>query len=255
MLAEERRKKIIEELKEEKVIRAAELAEKYKVGVETIRRDFDALEKQGSLKKIYGGATLPEKEKHEVKELDYTTRMNSEILEKMEIAKKAVNFIEEKDTIFLNDSSTNVYLAKEIKGKIKEITIITNSLTIASELSDIKGFSIILAGGFLDNEEKAFFGAISENIISQFIVNKFFLSVSSISLQDGLTDFPLKEVDIQKIMIKHSKELIILANSQKFETSALIKVKDLKNIKLVITDSKLDKEIYEKYKENGIEII
>lgn len=255
MLAEERRKKIIEELKEVKVIKAAELAEKYKVGVETIRRDFDVLEKLGSLKKIYGGAVLPEKEKHEVKEFDYNTRMSSEILEKMEIAKKAVDFVEEKDTIFLNDSSTNIYLAKELKGRIKNLTVITNSLTIASELSEIKDFSIILAGGFLDNEEKAFFGAVSENIISQFIVNKAFLSVSSISLQDGLTDFPLKEVDIQKAMIKYSKELIILANSQKFETSALIKVCDLKNIKAVITDSKLDKNIYENYKENGIKIV
>lgn len=255
MLAEERRKKIIEELKEVKVIKAAELAEKYEVGVETIRRDFDALEKQGNLKKIYGGATLPEKEKQERKDFNYSTRMNSEILEKMEIARKAVKFIEEKDTIFLNDSSTNIYLAKELRGKVKEITVITNSLTIASELSEMKDFTVILAGGFLDNEEKAFFGAISENIISQFIVNKAFLSVSSISLQDGLTDFPLKEVDIQKTMIKHSKELIILANSQKFETSALIKVSDLKSIKVVITDSKLDKNIYESYKENGIEII
>lgn len=107
----------------------------------------------------------------------------------------------------------------------------------------------------MDIEEKAFFGAISENIISQFIVNKAILGVSNISLKDGLTDFPLKEVEIQKAMIKYSKELIILANSQKFETTALIKVGDLKNIKAVITDSKLSKDILEKYKKNGIEII
>ncbi|WP_293960108.1 DeoR/GlpR family DNA-binding transcription regulator [uncultured Fusobacterium sp.] len=255
MLAAERRKRILEELEKVKVIKALELAEKYEVGVETIRRDFDFLEKQGDLKKIYGGATLPQKKEMVSKELDYKTRMNSEILEKIEIAKKAVNFIEENDTIFLNDSSTNIYLAKELKEKLENVTVITNSLVIASELSEVKKFNIIVAGGFLDSEEKAFFGAISENIISQFIVNKAFLSVSNISLKDGLTDFPLKEVDIQKCMIKYSKELIILANSQKFETSALIKVADLNNVKIIITDSKLDKNIYENYKENGIEII
>ena len=181
--------------------------------------------------------------------------MTTEVSEKVEIAKKAVTFIEEHDTIFLNDSSTNIYLAKEIAKNIKDLTVITNSLTIASELSDIKNFNVIVAGGFLDIEEKAFFGAISENIISQFIVNKAILGVSNISLKDGLTDFPLKEVEIQKAMIKYSKELIILANSQKFETTALIKVGDLKNIKAVITDSKLSKDILEKYKKNGIEII
>ena len=115
MLAAERRKRILEELEKVKVIKALELAEKYEVGVETIRRDFDFLEKQGDRKKIYGGATLHQKKEMVSKELDYKTRMNSEILEKIEIAKKAVNFIEENDTIFLNDSSTNIYLAKELK--------------------------------------------------------------------------------------------------------------------------------------------
>lgn len=253
MLAEERREKILKELEEVKVVKALELAEKYQVGVETIRRDFDALEKLGSLKKIYGGAALPEKK--EAKNLDYSTRMTSEVSEKTEIAKKTVRLIEEYDTIFLNDSSTNIYLAKEIKENIKNLTIITNSLTIASELSDVKDFNIIVAGGFLDNKEKAFFGAVSENIISQFIVNKAILSVSSISLKDGLTDFPLKEVDIQKAMIKYSKEIIILANSQKFETTALIKVGDLHNIKTVVTDSKINNEVLEKYKKHGIKII
>lgn len=252
MLAEERREKILNELEKTKVVKAMELAEKYNVGVETIRRDFDALEKQGGLKKIYGGAALPEKE---AKDLGYSARMTSEINEKTEIAKKTIKLIDEYDTIFLNDSSTNIYLAKEIAEQIKNLTVITNSLTIASELSKIKNFNIILAGGFLDNEEKAFFGAITEDIISKFIVNKAILSVSSISLKDGLTDFPLKEVDIQKAMIKYSKELIILANSQKFETTALIKVADLENIKAVVTDSKIPKNILENYKTQGIEII
>lgn len=253
MLAEERREEILKELQKTKVVKALELAEKYQVGVETIRRDFDALEKLGSLKKIYGGASLPEKK--EVKEMDYNTRITSEVSEKMETAKKAVNLIDENDTIFLNDSSTNVFLAKELKEKLKNLTVITNSLEIAAELSEVKSFNVIVAGGFLDNQEKAFFGPISENIISQFIVNKAVLSVSSISLTDGLTDFPLKEVEIQKAMIKYSKELIILANSQKFETTALIKVDDLKNVKTIVTDSKINKEIFEKYKKNGIEII
>lgn len=253
MLAEERREKILNELEKTKVVKAMELAEKYNVGVETIRRDFDALEKQGGLKKIYGGAALPEKK--EAKDLGYSARMTSEINEKTEIAKKTIKLIDEYDTIFLNDSSTNIYLAKEIAEQIKNLTVITNSLTIASELSKIKNFNIILAGGFLDNEEKAFFGAITEDIISKFIVNKAILSVSSISLKDGLTDFPLKEVDIQKAMIKYSKELIILANSQKFETTALIKVADLENIKAVVTDSKIPKNILENYKTQGIEII
>lgn len=252
MLAEERREDIIKELEKTKVVKALELAKKYDVGVETIRRDFDALEKQGVLKKIYGGATL----KTDIPpEITYATRMNTDIDEKNEIAEKAITLIEENDSIFLNDSSTNIFLSKLIKKKINSLTVITNSLIIASELSNCENYHVILAGGFLDTKEQAFFGSISEDIISQFIVNKAFLSVSSISLNNGITDFPLKEVNIQKEMIKYSKEVIILANSQKFETTTLIKVSDLENIKTIITDSKLKTEIYEAYKKNNINII
>lgn len=252
VLAEERREDIMKELEKNKVVKALELAKKYDVGIETIRRDFDILEKQGVLKKIYGGATLKVETSSEI---NYSTRMSSDIDEKNEIAEKAVTLIEENDSIFLNDSSTNIFLSKLIKKKIKALTVITNSLVIASELSSCENYNVILAGGFLDVKEQAFFGTISENIISQFVVNKAFLSVSSISLNEGITDFPLKEVNIQKEMIKYSKELIILANSKKFETTALIKVSDLKNIKTIITDSKLKSEIYEVYKKNNINII
>ena len=115
-------------------------------------------------------------------------------------------------------------------------------------------YNIVLAGGFLDTREKAFFGTISEKIISQVNVNKAILSVSNIALNEGVTDFPLKEVEIQKAMIKYSKEVIILANSQKFETSSLIKVTDLENIKAIITDSKINKKIQDEYKKIGIVI-
>ncbi len=252
MLAEERREEILKMLEKNKVVKALELAKHFEVGIETIRRDFDALEKQGQLKKIYGGATL---ERTELKNLDYTSRLNTEVAEKTEIAQKAVKFITEEDTIFLNDSSTNIFLAKEIKKNLKKITVVTNSLVIASELSDMEECNVILAGGFLDSKEKAFFGTISEEIISKFIVNKAFLSVSSLSLKTGFTDYPQKEVIIQKAMIKQSKEVIVLANSQKFETTALIKVAELNEVKTIITDSKLKKEIYEAYKDSNVEII
>lgn len=252
MLAEERREEILKMLEKNKIVKALELSKHFDVGIETIRRDFDALEKQGLLKKIYGGATL---EKTELLNLDYTSRLNTEVKEKIEVAKKAISLIEEEDSIFLNDSSTNIYLAKEIKKNIKKITIITNSLMIASELSDMEGYTIILAGGFLDTKEKAFFGPITEEIISKFVVNKAFISVASLSLKSGLTDYFLEEVNIQKLMIDYAKEVVIVANGQKFETTALIKVSDLQKVNYIVTDSKLKKEVYEMYKKNNINII
>lgn len=252
MLREERRKLILEILKKDKVVKAVDLSIHFQVGIETIRRDFDSLEKSGLLKKIYGGATI---EESKIESIEYSKRAKLDISEKNEIAQKAVNFIREGDSISLNDSSTNLLLAKEVKKQVKNLTVITNSLLIASELSDMDNYTVVLAGGFLDNKEKAFFGTMTEKVISEFIVDKSFVSVGSVSLKNDLTDFPLKEVAIQQMLMKYSKEIIILANSQKFETTALIKVGELKNVKRIITDSNLDNQIYEEYLKNGIEII
>ena len=252
LLAEERKDTIIQMLEEEGSVKVSKLTKQFDVSIETIRRDLESLEKEGLLKRVYGGAVL---KRNEIQKLNYINREKEFIDEKREIAKIAIKYIEDGQSIALNDSTTNIEIARELKKNFKEITVITNSLMIASELEDAEGFTVILAGGILNNKERAFFGELPKKFLSNFIADKAFISVSGVSLIRGITDFMPEEVQIERKLIEISQETIILADSSKMDKISLIKLEDIHEVNLIITDSKLDPKIMNNYMKNGIEIV
>lgn len=252
MLKEERRSKILKEAEEKKLVKVLDLASRYDVGIETIRRDLDFLEGIGKIKKVYGGAEIKEALPEII---NYSERLTIEIKEKNEIVEKVVGLIKEGDSISLNDGSTTLFLAKTLKKHFEKLTVLTNSLDIAQELSDKKNYNIIVAGGILSHEERAFFGTYSESIISSFIIDKSFIGVSGISLKNGITDLSALEANIQKKLIENSKESYVLVNSSKLEKDSLVKVCSLEKITLLISDSKIDKELQSLYQNNNITIL
>ncbi len=252
LLAEERKDTIIQMLEEEGSVKVSKLTKLFDVSIETIRRDLESLEKEGLLKRVYGGAVL---KKNEVQKLNYINREKEFINEKREIAKIAIKYIEDGQSIALNDSTTNIEIARELKNNFKELTVITNSLMIANELDDAESFTVILAGGILNSKERAFFGELPKKLLSNFIADKAFISVGGVSLIRGITDFMPEEVQIEKGLIEISQETIILADSSKMDKISLIKLEDIHEVNLIITDSKLDSKILNNYLKNGIEIV
>ncbi|MCS5422817.1 MULTISPECIES: DeoR/GlpR family DNA-binding transcription regulator [Psychrilyobacter] len=252
MLAEERKEKIIQLLEKNGNIKVSDLTRLFDVSLQTIRRDLEVLESEGLIKKVYGGAILKKKR---VQDLTHSSREKQSLTEKEEIAEISLKLIEEGDSIALNDSTTNLALARKIKKKFKNLTIISNSLLIMSELSNVEGFNLILAGGILNVKEQAFFGEITERILDEFIIDKAFIAVSGFSLQTGVTDYPLEEVQLQKKLLEISQKAIIVADSSKLETTSLIKVRDAKDVDLLVTDSNISSEIKSRYEKAGIRII
>lgn len=252
MLAQERYKYIIESLNRDYAVKVSKLIKELNVSIETIRRDLEHLEKEGVLDRVYGGA-VPKK--ITVDKLSFEKREEEFKEEKLEIASIAMRYIVEGQSIALNDSTTNVEIAKQLKGKFKNITVITNSLAIATELANSQGTKVILAGGLLNNKEYAFYGEFAKNILSNFIVDRAFIGVGGVSLNRGITDYDIYTVEIQKILIEMSNEAIILADSSKIENVSLTKISDLEDISFIITDSKVDENIIDKYLKHGVEII
>ncbi len=252
MLANDRYNKILEVLEMEGSIKTTKIVELLGVSLETARRDLDFLEKQGSLQKVHGGAILKEKEKSS---LSYSLRETKNTEEKKEIAKLALNYINEGETIALNSSTTNVEIARLIKNRYTSLTVVTNSLRIADELADVKGINLILAGGIYNKNEYAFLGEITEKFLGNFLVDKSFVSVGGISLKRGITDFLMDEILVERKMIDIGEEVVILADSSKIDTNSLIKICDVKDIDFIITDSNLNEKIKEKYIEEGIKIV
>ncbi|MEF9992591.1 MAG: DeoR/GlpR family DNA-binding transcription regulator [Romboutsia sp.] len=252
MLAKERYEYIIEVLNRDCAVKVSKLIKELNVSIETIRRDLEYLEKEGLLDRVYGGA-VPKKVS--VDKLSFDKREEEFKKEKIEIASIAMRYIKEDQSIALNDSTTSVEIAKMIKNKIKNITIITNSLVIATELADIEGIKLILAGGVLNKSEYAFYGSFAKDILSNFIVDRAFIGVGGVSINMGITDYDIDTVEIQKILINMSKESIILADSSKIDNVSLTKVCDIEDVSFIITDSNVEEITLNKYIKHGIEML
>lgn len=252
MLVKERYDRIREKLEIFHSVRVQVLVEEFGVSTETVRRDLEYLESVGVLKRVHGGAVL---EKDHSKEQSFIKRETLFINEKREIAEHATQFVKEEHVIAMDVSTTNTEIAKALKTKFKKLTIITNSLPIAYELSSMPQYTIILAGGTLRNEELCVVGEHAESFLSQFHINLFFMSMSGVSLNAGLTDYGVGEWNIKKKMLEQSKTTYVVADSSKFDAVSMLKVCSFNQIEGIITDSKLPPQIKQNYLNKGIRVI
>lgn len=252
MLAQDRYKKISEILEKENSVKVNTLIKLFGVSIETVRRDLEYMENEGLLKRVHGGAVL---ERIDSIQNTYNIREKEYMEQKAEIGEIAARFIKEGQSIAIDVSTTNLEVVKVIKRKFQNLTILTNSLSIQNELVDMPGYTVITPGGILRREENSFLGEMAEENISRFHVDTAFISVSGISLREGLTDYGFGEISIKKKMMKIAQENIVLADSSKFDVVSLLNVCSFDDVNMIITDSNLKEAILEKYLRNGIEVV
>jgi len=252
MLVKERRDEILSFVQSEGSVKTSELMKNYGVSLETIRRDLDFLEKSDLLERVYGGAVQTNPSRL-YKEFDM--RIDEYSGQKKEIAKKALSLIKNGQAIALDTGTTNLELARMLKGKFNDLTIVTNSLIIAEELIHNQEFNIILTGGVLSLKDFSMQGIIAEKVLDFFNFDINFLTVSGISLKSGITEYNLDAVQILKKMTDCSQKTIVLADSRKFNSTSMFKVCNLESINMIISDSELDESIKQKFEEQGIEVI
>lgn len=140
MLALERRNRILEKLQEEKRVVVSELSQLYDVSEETIRRDLEKLEKDGLATKSYGGAVINENINID---MPFNVRKNRNVVGKQKIAEIVASMVQDGEHIFLDASTTAVFVAKAIKSR-ERMTVITNSIEIIIELSDVSDWNLSL---------------------------------------------------------------------------------------------------------------
>lgn len=252
MLAEDRYKCILEILGKDNSVKVSHLMKIFKVSIETVRRDLEYMEKQGLLRRVYGGAVLSKlgstSKAFSDREKEYTN-------EKKQIARIAMRYIEEGQSIALDSGTTTLEVARELKNHFQNLTILTNSVLLANELSSSTKYTIILTGGILKSDEFSLVGPIAQEVIGRFHFDKAFVSVSGVSLTGGITDCILEGIDIQRSFLAASDESIILCNSQKFDCISLSKICDIDRVNLIVTDRGLPEPFYKKYSDAGINIV
>jgi len=251
ILVSERRNKIIDKLTIEKQVLVNELSEEFDVSEVTIRNDLAYLEKKGILLRTHGGAI---KQRKVALEYDLTEKQKQNLPQKQRIGKKAVELIQDNDTILLDSGSTTIEVAKNLIN-FNHLTVITNALNIISQLKDYHNINLIVPGGILKPEALAFHGGPAEDSFKNYYCDKFFLGVDAIDITHGISTPTIEEAHLNKVMIKISNQVILVADSSKFGKKNLAFIAPVNIIHTIITDTGLPEEMKNSYENLGITVI
>lgn len=245
-----RRNEIIDLISRQHTIKNSELIERYGISIETVRRDLEYLEQQGYLRRVYGGAVATASLGSEQ---EYAVRTSLRAHEKNAIAAEAAKLVSSEDSIYLGVGTTVQAMAPLLKG-LHSLTVFTNALRTAVELSDAPGCSVILPGGQLRAKDLTLSGFPAEENFARFNVDKAFIGIGGIT-ESGITDFHSAEACIHRQLIRNARQSIVLADSDKLGLRAVVNVCPLNEIDIVITDSNAPKPIVRALEQAGVRVI
>lgn len=237
LLTAERRNKIAEILVANGSIKIGEISAMFNVSSETIRKDLIYLDKIGVAKKSHGGALSS----LEFIEKPLEDRETKNFAVKNLIAKRAIEFIPDKAVIFIDAGSTALCVTKLLHLK-KGLTIITNSLSTANALVESKN-TVHLTGGQLNTITMALEGFGATNFLSKIKVDIAFLGSSGFEQHSGPSAIDFTDAEIKRVMIGNSKLSIVLADSSKTKSTALVEYTKWRNIDHLITDDGIAKDV------------
>ncbi|QZY56272.1 DeoR/GlpR family DNA-binding transcription regulator [Crassaminicella profunda] len=248
LITEARRKKILELIEREGIVNLQQLTDTFDVSIYTIRRDLTTLEKKGLLKKTHGGAVRVEKSKW----IPSIEEGKIEALEeKKKIAQKAVEFVDDGDTIILMGSMVSLLMIPLIKDK--NITVVTNSLDVAKDLSQISNIETIMIGGHIKNYKGNILGSRAINDLKNYYFDKAFIPCAGIN-HTGVSTSTIDSSDFSKAVIESSRQNIIITDYRKIGRITFAHVCDLDKIHILITDDKGNKDEISKIAKKGIHV-
>lgn len=250
MFAQERQEKIAEMLKERSSIKVTEIANIFKVSESTIRRDLQEMEEMKLLTRTHGGAVGVNRTSFEP---SFTDKREEHSNEKAHIAEIASSIIEDGDTIILDSGTTTLEIARRLKAR--NITVITNSIDIASELSEKESIETIVTGGSLRLTTRAMVGHITEGVLRNFRVDKAFIGTNGISIEDGITTPNHVEAQTKKAMMNSASKVIVVADSSKFNNVCFSVICPIRAVTTIITSNDLEEDIIKSYEEIGVDVI
>lgn len=237
MLAIARRNAIKARLREHKSVTITSLAAELGVAKETIRRDLRAMEESGELLRTHGGAYILEGVRNE---LDISTRSVLKLPEKELIAKKCEPLVENGDFLYLDGSTTVSALARRLTER--KVTVLTDSLEIANILSASKTVSLYVIGGEYYPPNMCFIGQSAVRMLSQYFVDKCFISCRSVSLAHGLTDTGDAFAAQHRAALEHSRLRYLAVDSTKLGWDSFSAVAPLRELTGLVTDCDLPPE-------------
>ncbi|MCF6249006.1 MAG: DeoR family transcriptional regulator [Desulfobacula sp.] len=227
-----------------------EMAKKFNVTPQTIRRDINFLDGEGHIARYHGGAGLSVSTEN----VDYRHRKELLLDEKRKIAQTVASLIKDNTSLFINIGTTTEYVAEELVSHNKKLRIITNNLNVAAIMSKKKDFEVIVAGGIVRSRDCGVTGEAAVNFIQQFKVDVGIIGISGIDLDGTLLEFDFKEVYVAQTIIENSRKVFLTADHSKFGRNAMVKLGHIKEIDTLITDKAPPQQLMEVIKNNNVNL-
>ncbi len=236
---------------DKKNVSLKELQREFDISMNTVRSDIDEIVKRGRVKKVYGGVCAIDLSSPLLEE--YSKRENRYKEIKQDICKKAKDFIDDGDVIFVDSGTTTIYLADYIREK-NNITVLTNNITLINSLLPFENVQVIGLGGRVNPKTHSFASVESLKILEFYNIQKAFMAASALSLKNGAMNSSFDEKSIKTGVIEKAEKVYVLCDSSKFENHALLTFCSLEDIDVIISDDEKS-EHRKNFKANGINII
>jgi len=251
MLPFERRQRIYEYIETKGSATVSELSKELSVSEMTIRRDLKIAERDGAIKKTFGGAVSSFGTGLEPSP---NSRRYHHLEEKQKIASRAIELIDDGDTLIFDCSTTVLELATLLKKKKVNITIVTCGPYTVLELSRNKQLTVICTGGIYSSALGGYIGPETELILTRLNADKLFFSCFGVCFE-GLTDPNVLLASLKRQMFKSAREIIFLADYSKFGKRGLSFISEFKSIHKLITNKNTQTEYVNAFKESGVEVL
>lgn len=246
MLIVERQQRLLEILRDRKAAQLDDLAQALDVSQSTVRRDLEALEEQGHVKRTHGGAVLVESPANGVHgggnggrqpSIVLAERMDQQVEGKQSIAQHAAQLVQPHMTVILDGGSTVVYTARRIEAR--PLQVVTNSLAIANEFADDEQVELLLVGGSLYPRTGVMVGPMATGCLADLHADLTLFSLAGI-YDDAAFNINLAMAQVEQAMIRQAARSVLLMDSTKFGRKSLVRVCSLDEVDSIVTDSQVD---------------
>ncbi len=231
MAQQSRRQKIVELVRQRGFVTIEDLAQRFGVTPQTVRRDINLLSDQAMLRRYHGGAGLPSN----VENLAYSNRQVLQAGEKQRIAALVAEHIPDQSSLFINIGTTTEAVAEALVDH-RELRVITNNLNVAVALSHKEDFQVVVVGGLVRSRDRGIVGEATLDFIRQFRVEYAIIGISGIDGDGTLLDFDYREVRASKAIIDSSRQVFLVADHSKFGRNAMVGLGRITEVSALFTD-------------------
>jgi DeoR family fructose operon transcriptional repressor len=253
LLALERRIELAEILTQNPVVTVEELAGRFNVSAQTVRRDFQYLQEHGLITRTHGGAVARHKDLLSPESM-FPSRELERAPQKRAIARLALDLVQPCSTTIMDASTTVLYLARALPRDI-ELSVIVNALPIAMDLSARQRVTVTTVGGAVRPTSMSSTGPLAETAMRRMFADCAFISARGLSPELGLTEANPSESSLKEIMVTNSARVIALVDSSKLGRTAFSLFAPISAIDTLITDTQADAYLVDRLRASGVEVL